>query len=121
MSCVTCDGSGKIAPPEGGRWILTGSEPMACPVCRGPHIRWLLDKLEAEDQVVVCSADDCDKEIRAGWLVYAQLTSSVLPELDESISLCCDDHAEQERELLKKEGHPTVCLPFCLQDAQECA
>jgi hypothetical protein len=94
---------------------------MPCPVCRGPHIRWLLDKLQDEDQIVVCSFEDCDKEIRTGWLVYAQLTSSVPPDLDESISLCCDDHVEQEKATVMKDGSPTVCLPFCVQDAQECA
>lgn len=92
---------------------------MSCPVCTGPHIRWLLDRLDEEQQVIVCSAEDCDEEIRSGWLVYAQLTSSVLPELDETILLCCDKHAEREADLLRKDGHTTVCLPFCLQDAQE--
>jgi hypothetical protein len=92
---------------------------MPCPVCQGPHIRWLLDKMEAEHLAVVCSADGCDVEIQSGWLVYAQLQSSKLPELDEAVLLCCDDHAELEAETLKQDGHPTVCLPFLIQDAQE--
>lgn len=119
MSCVTCDGLKTIPPPPEKRWLLTGEQPMPCPVCKGPHLRWLADKLEVEDQVVVCSAIDCEKELSSGWLVYAQLTSSKLPKLDEAIMLCCDDHAELEKTALQEEGHPTVCLPFCFGDARE--
>lgn len=119
MSCVTCDGAGLINPPEGGEWLLTGKEPMKCPVCQGPHIQWLVDKTERENQVIICSAEDCEVEIHVGWIVYAQMTTSNLPELDEAILLCCDEHAEKETQFLKDDGHPTVCLPFCFQDAKE--
>ena len=121
MSCVTCDGSGFIEPPAGREWLLTGKKPMPCPVCKGPHLQWLLNKMEEEDQVLVCSAEECDKELTSGWLVYAQLTSSELPKLDEAILLCCDEHASVETGLLHDEGHPTVCLTFCLEDAREIA
>jgi len=118
MSCVTCDGLGSVPPPDKG-WLLTGEQPMPCPVCKGPHLRWLVDKLEAEETVVVCTSPTCDKEITSGWIVYSQMTTSELPELDEVIALCCDEHAEAEKEFLEADGHPTVCLPFCINDAKE--
>lgn len=118
---MTCDGSGTIDPPAGREWLLTGTKPMPCPVCQGPHLEWLLKKMDEDHQVVICSADNCDEEIVAGWLVYAQLTSSELPKLDEAILLCCDKHAEIEADLLRDDGHPTVCLPVCLEDAREIA
>ena len=117
MSCVTCDGKGAIPPPENKPWLLTGEEHMACPVCRGPHLRWLMSKLAEDGEITVeCSHETCDKEIMMGWLVYAQLTSSRLPKLDEELSICCDEHSEAELVRLRNEGHATVCLPFCLSD-----
>ena len=119
MSCVTCDGSGKVTPPEGGKWLLTGDKPMDCPVCRGPHLQWFLNKMTEKNQVLICSHDECEEEIMMGWLIYAQLNSSSLPELDEAILLCCDEHAQTEHDALVAEGHPTVMLPFCIEDARE--
>ena len=118
MSCLSCDGGGVIQPPAGESWLLTGKDPMPCPVCRGPHFRWLLDQL-GDHGVIECSHETCEREISQGWLVYAQLRTSVLPALDEAMVLCCGDHWKVEAGNLKNEGHPTVVIPFCLTDAKE--
>lgn len=118
MSCLSCDGSGSIPPPNDKPWVLTGDQPMACPVCCGPHVKWLVKRLASEDEVLVCSHEPCNAEIDLGWLVYAQLTTSELPALDEALSLCCDKHREIEANRIRADGHPTTCLPFSLADAR---
>lgn len=118
VGCVTCDGAGRITPTDGDLWPITGETSTDCPVCCGPHLRWLVDKIRCDEQVIVCSSGACETQIDVGWIVYAQIASLASPEVDEMIALCCDDHADDEALQLMKGGHPTVCLPFTVNDVK---
>ena len=123
MTCVTCDGAGYLDPPpkhpkvDVDGWIVDGETP--CPVCKGPHVRKIVAMTDAADQVIECSVDDCTEPVALGSLVYAQLTSSKPPVIDEAIYLCCDLHAERTAEEFRQAGHPAVCLPFFIDDARD--
>jgi len=78
-----------------------------------------VSRADANDHIVTCSSDACDDEVTFGSLVYAQLQSSLPPNLDEAFLICCDKHGALMAETFRVSGHPTVCLPFCIDDARD--
>ena len=68
---------------------------------------------------IECAYGDCNEIIDTiGLIVYTQLRSSNTSSLDEAIQLCCEKHGETVAESCRREGHSTVCLPFCADDAR---
>jgi len=124
MSCVTCDGAGQVDPPSShpavttNGWVLTGAKPTPCPVCNGPLVREMVTQVDARGCQIECAQSDCNQVVNLGLVVYSQL-QNVEQALDEVILLCCEDHGEAVAETCRQEGHPTVCLPFYVEDARE--